>query len=86
MDMISSDSLVWSEPLDILEYDTNPLAGNGLLRRVGQSTGGALTSAREKAGNLIQTFNTHCTPKCHTDRLNCHDRLGWSGTGAGTGA
>ena len=53
-----SDSLVWIEPLDALESDTTPLAGNGLLRRVGQSTGGALTSAREKAGNLTQTFNT----------------------------
>lgn len=55
---LSSDSLVWIDPLDALESDTSTLGGNGLLHRVGQSTGGALESAREKTGNLTQEFNT----------------------------
>jgi len=53
-----SDSLIWIEPLDVLDTDTDTLGGNGLLRRVGQSTGGALTSASEKATNLTEEFNT----------------------------
>jgi integrating conjugative element protein (TIGR03752 family) len=55
---IPSDSLIWIDPLDALESDTNTLGGNGLLRRVGQSTGGVLESASEKAGNLTQQLNT----------------------------
>ena len=55
---VPTDSLVWIDPLDALESDTNTLGGNGLLRRVGQSTGGVLESASEKTGNLTQKFNT----------------------------
>jgi integrating conjugative element protein (TIGR03752 family) len=55
---LPTESLIWIEPLDALDTDTNPLGGNGLLRRVGQSTGGALESVREQTGNLTQKFNT----------------------------
>ncbi|HFD86798.1 MAG TPA: TIGR03752 family integrating conjugative element protein [Gammaproteobacteria bacterium] len=53
-----SDSLIWIDPLDVLESDTTPSAANGLLRRVGQSTRGALASAHEKTGKLTQSLNT----------------------------
>ena len=52
-----TDSLIWIDPLDTIDNDTRPSGGNGLLRPVGQTTGGALASAREKSGNLTQAFN-----------------------------
>ncbi len=55
---VPTDSLIWIDPLDTLDTDTNPSATNGLLRRAGQSTGGALASTREKTGNLTQALNT----------------------------
>jgi len=55
---LPSDSLIWIDPLDALEPDITPSGTNGLLRRVGQSTGGVLESAREKTGNLTQSLNT----------------------------
>jgi integrating conjugative element protein (TIGR03752 family) len=55
---LPTESLIWIDPLDAIDTNTTPLGGNGLLRRVGQSTGGALASAREQTGNLTQTFNT----------------------------
>ena len=55
---VPSDSLIWIDPLDALEPDTTTLGGNGLLRRVGQSTGGVLEAASEKTGNLTQQLNT----------------------------
>ncbi|MCU7804254.1 MAG: TIGR03752 family integrating conjugative element protein [Candidatus Thiodiazotropha sp. (ex Lucinoma borealis)] len=51
-------SLIWIDPLDALDSDTTPSGTNGLLRRVGQSTSGALVSAREKTGNLTESLNT----------------------------
>jgi len=53
-----TDTLVWIDPLDALDTDTNTVGGNGLLRRVGQSTGGALESAREQTGKLTEKLNT----------------------------
>ncbi|MES9887305.1 MAG: hypothetical protein ABW140_10870, partial [Candidatus Sedimenticola sp. 6PFRAG1] len=53
-----TDTLIWIDPLDALESDTTPSGTNGLLRRVGQSTSGALKTAREKTGNLTQSLNT----------------------------
>ena len=55
---VPTDSLIWIDPLDALDTDTTPSGTNGLLRRVGQSTGGALASAREQTGNLTQALNT----------------------------
>ncbi len=55
---VPTESLIWIDPLDILDTDTNPSGTNGLLRRAGQSTGGALASTREKTGNLTQALNT----------------------------
>jgi len=52
------DSLVWIDPLDAVESDTNTLDDNVLLHRVGQSTGSALTAARQKTGNFTQEFET----------------------------
>jgi integrating conjugative element protein (TIGR03752 family) len=56
--VVPIENLIWIDPLDAPESDTNTLGGNGLLRRVGQSTGGVLESAREKTSNLTQAFNT----------------------------
>ena len=53
-----TDSLIWIEPLDVIDTDTTPSGTHGLLRRVGQTTGGALTSASEKTGKLAQEFQT----------------------------
>jgi len=53
-----SDSLIWIDPLDALEADTNPSGTNGLLRRVDQSTRGALASAHEKTGDLTSSLNS----------------------------
>ncbi len=55
---VPTDSLVWIDPLDALETDSNPTGTNGLLRRVGQSTDGALDPAREKTNNVTQEFNS----------------------------
>jgi integrating conjugative element protein (TIGR03752 family) len=52
-----TESLVWIDPLDVLDTDTDTLGGNGLLHRVGKSTGGALASAHEKTSNLSQKLN-----------------------------
>lgn len=53
-----TDSLLWIEPLDVVEDATLSGNGNSLLHRVGQSTGGALASASEKAGKLKQEIST----------------------------
>ncbi|MEW8523841.1 MAG: TIGR03752 family integrating conjugative element protein [Candidatus Thiodiazotropha endolucinida] len=53
-----TETLIWIDPLDALDSDTTPSGTNGLLRRVGQSTGGALDSARKKTGNLTKSLNT----------------------------
>ncbi len=54
----TTDTLIWIDPLDALDSDTTPSGTKGLLQRVGQSTGGALESAREKTGSLTQSLNT----------------------------
>jgi len=54
--VLPTDTLIWIDPLDAIDTGTKPLGGNGLLRRVGQSTDGALTSVTEKTGNLTQTL------------------------------
>ncbi|MCP4129133.1 MAG: TIGR03752 family integrating conjugative element protein [Gammaproteobacteria bacterium] len=56
--VVPTDSLIWIDPLDALDSDTTPSGTNGLLRRVGQSTGGALVSARAKTSDLTQKFTT----------------------------
>ena len=53
-----SDNLIWIDPLDAPDTDITPSGTNRLLRQVGQSTGGALESAREKSGNLTESLNT----------------------------
>ena len=53
-----TETLIWIDPLDALDSDTTPSGTNGLLRRVSQSTGNALESAREKTGNLTESLNT----------------------------
>ena len=52
-----TESLIWIDPLDALDTDTNTLGGNALLHRVSKSTGGALESVNEKTGNFTQKFN-----------------------------
>jgi len=52
-----SDSLIWIEPLDVVDDAVLSANGNSLLQRVGKSTGGALTSAGEKTGQLTQEFS-----------------------------
>ena len=54
---LPTESLIWIDPLDALDTDTITLGGNGLLHRVGKSTGGTLESAHEKTSNLGQKFN-----------------------------
>ncbi|MCG7872673.1 MAG: TIGR03752 family integrating conjugative element protein [Candidatus Thiodiazotropha lotti] len=53
-----TDSLIWIDPLDAVDSNTTPSGTNGLLHRVGQSTDGALKTAREKTGNLTESLNT----------------------------
>ena len=55
---VPTESLIWIDPLDTPDTDTTPSGTNGLLRRVGQPTGGALAPTREKTGNLTQSLNT----------------------------
>jgi integrating conjugative element protein (TIGR03752 family) len=54
----TSDSLIWVEPLDVVDAAALEANGNSLLQRVGQSTGSALTSATEKTGKLTQELST----------------------------
>ena len=51
-------SLIWIEPLDATEDAASGPNDNRVLQRLGRSTGGTLTSAREAAGNLTKDFNT----------------------------
>ncbi|MEW8552631.1 MAG: TIGR03752 family integrating conjugative element protein [Candidatus Thiodiazotropha sp.] len=53
-----TETLIWIDPLDALDSDTTPSGTNGLLHRVGQSTGGALKTARKKTGNLTESLNS----------------------------
>ncbi|MCP5024175.1 MAG: TIGR03752 family integrating conjugative element protein [bacterium] len=55
---IPAETLIWIDPLDALDSDTTPLGTNRLLRRVGQTTSGALKSASEKTGNFTESLNT----------------------------
>ena len=50
--------LVWIEPLDAIEGDTNVAKGSGLLHQVRQSTDGALSTAREQTGNIALELET----------------------------
>lgn len=54
----TTDSLIWVEPLDVVDDAALVANGNSLLQRVGQSTGSALTSASEKTGKLAQELST----------------------------
>ena len=53
-----TESLIWIDPLDAGDEAASIANGNSLLQRVGQSTGGALETAREQTSNLTQEFNT----------------------------
>ncbi|MCP4211313.1 MAG: TIGR03752 family integrating conjugative element protein, partial [Halieaceae bacterium] len=55
---VTTDSLIWIDPLDALDSDTPPSVTNRLLQPVGQSTDGALETARKKTGNLTESLNT----------------------------
>jgi len=65
--VVSTDRLIWIDPLDTNDTESNPSGGNGLLQSVDPFTGGTQASARETAGNLSQTFNTihpvHTVPR-----------------------
>ena len=50
--------LVWINPLDAIDDDASAANGNGLLHQVRQSTGGALSSAREQTGNIARELDT----------------------------
>ncbi len=50
--------LVWINPLDAIDDDASAANGNGLLHQVRQSTGGALSSAREQTGNIALELDT----------------------------
>jgi len=50
--------LVWITPLDAIDDDASAANGNGLLHQVRQSTGGALSSAREQTGNIARELDT----------------------------
>ena len=50
--------LVWIEPLDAMAEDTSGAKGTRLLHQVRQSTGGALSSAREQTGNIARELET----------------------------
>jgi integrating conjugative element protein (TIGR03752 family) len=52
----TSDSLIWVEPLDVVDDAALEANGNSLLQRVGQSTGSALTSATEKTPKIKQAL------------------------------
>ena len=52
----TTDSLIWVEPLDVVDDAALVANGNSLLQRVGQSTGSALTSASEKTPKLKQAL------------------------------
>ena len=54
----TTDSLIWVEPLDVVDDAALAANGNSLLQRVGQSTGGALTTASEKTGKLAQELTS----------------------------
>ncbi len=51
-----ADSLIWIDPLDVVDDSALAKSGNSLLHRVGQSTGGALASASEKTPKLNQAL------------------------------
>lgn len=50
--------LVWIEPLDAIDDGSDSTSGNGLLHPIRQSTGGALSSAREKTANISNELDT----------------------------
>lgn len=52
----ATDTLIWVEPLDVVDDAALEANGNNLLQRVGQSTGSALTSATEKTPRLNQAL------------------------------
>ena len=53
----SVTGLVWIDPLDAVD-DASAANGNSLLHQVRQSTGGALSSAREQTGNMARELDT----------------------------
>ena len=50
--------LVWIDPLDAIDDGSAAANGNGLLHQVRQSTGGALSSAREQTANISNKLDT----------------------------
>ena len=50
--------LVWINPLDAIDDDASAANGNGLLHQVRQSTGGALSNAREQTSNITRGLDT----------------------------
>ena len=55
-DDVGPDGLVWIEPLDRPAESTS--GSGGLLHRVGQTTGGALSSVRQRTDALTQAVDT----------------------------
>ncbi len=53
----SAGALVWIDPLDAIDDGASAANGNGLLHQVRQSTGGALSSAREQTGSIASKLD-----------------------------
>ena len=62
-----TDSLIWIDPLDVVDDPASDANGIGLLKRVSQSSGAALASASDKTRDLTQEFTTvhpvHTVPR-----------------------
>ena len=62
-----NNGLVWIDPLDALDDGTSGVKGSGLLRQVGQTTSGALSTAREQTGNIARELESvhpvHTVPR-----------------------
>ncbi len=53
----STDALIWIDPLDVLDSESTLSGSKRLLRHAGQSTGGALASARAQTSDLTESLN-----------------------------
>ena len=55
---VPTDSLIWIDPLDVVDDPASGANGIGLLKRVGQSSGTALASASDKTRDLTREFTS----------------------------
>lgn len=63
----TTGGMVWIAPLDAIDDDSSSAKKNGLSHRVGQSTGGTPSSARERAADIARELDTkrpiHTVPR-----------------------